>query len=115
MVVVKPLIWAVGGSRITLTISAVEQTSFRMALVQTIVNIDVVDVNESPKFVDSSVIIGYPGRTYFDPAVPMPIYTAKVSHAKMMSQHFECKFIHFLCISRPTMATANKMLLYVFI
>lgn len=83
--VVKPLIWAVSGPRVTLTISAIEQKDLRITSIQTIVNIEVGDDNEAPQFADSSVIIGYPERTYFDPTVPMPIYTAKVRFLMLKS------------------------------
>ena len=69
------------GSRVILTISAVNKMkSLRASLVSTIVNIDVIYVNQGPQFIDSEspLTIGYPKRTYFDSTVPMPVFTPKV-------------------------------------
>jgi hypothetical protein len=51
-----------------------------MIPISTIVNIDVLDINEAPQFLGygSSMVIGYPDRTYFDPSVQMPLIKVKV-------------------------------------
>jgi hypothetical protein len=42
------------------------------------------DVNEAPQFASygSSLLIGYPDRTYFDPSVQMPLITVKVINSR---------------------------------
>ena len=70
------------GSRILLSISAQgpNNNGNKLNPVSTIVQIDVLDVNEAPQFVaySSPFIIGYPSRTYFDPSVRMPFITLQV-------------------------------------
>lgn len=64
------------GPRVMLGISASLTRSVELS---TLVDIAVDDVNEAPSFTTSeSLVIGYPGRTYFDQAVSMPIYTFQV-------------------------------------
>jgi hypothetical protein len=73
-----------------------------MTTISTIVNIDVLDINEAPQFLDygSSVVIGYPDRTYFDPSVQMPLITVKVGLSILkfsfgFSQILDYLFIYF--------------------
>ncbi|XP_046642882.1 chitinase-like protein PB1E7.04c isoform X5 [Daphnia pulicaria] len=79
VVVVSPFNWTNDRTRIVLTISAENLVNARMTPISTIVNIDVLDVNEAPQFASygSSLLIGYPDRTYFDPSVQMPLITVK--------------------------------------
>lgn len=55
----------------------------RIVPITTVVKVDVLDVNEKPQFGEyslygKSVTVGYPRRTYFDPAIFMPIFTPQV-------------------------------------
>ncbi|XP_046463993.1 mucin-17-like isoform X8 [Daphnia pulex] len=79
VVVVSPFNWTNDRTRIVLTISAENLVNARMTPISTIVNIDVLDINEAPQFTSygSSLLIGYPDRTYFDPSVQMPLITVK--------------------------------------
>ena len=81
IVVVRPFNWTNSRTRIVLTISAEQKTNSRIMPISTIVNIDVLDINEAPQFLGygPSVVIGYPARTYFDPSVQMPLVTVKVT------------------------------------
>ncbi len=81
VVVVEPFNWTNDRTRIVLTISAENRINARMTPISTIVNIDVLDINEAPQFASygSSLLIGYPDRTYFDPSVRMPLITVKVT------------------------------------
>lgn len=98
IVVISPFNWTNNRTRIILTISAENQRhSNRMMSISTIVNIDVLDINEAPQFLDygSSVVIGYPDRTYFDPSVQMPLFTVKVPqwwNPLVLSLNFICYF-----------------------
>lgn len=80
IVVTSPFNWTNNCTRIILTISAENQRHSRMIPISTIVNIDVLDINEAPQFLGygSSMVIGYPDRTYFDPSVQMPLIKVKV-------------------------------------
>lgn len=76
----SPFNWTNDRTRIVLTISAENLVNARMTPISTVVNIDVLDINEAPQFASygSSLLIGYPDRTYFDPSVQMPLITVKV-------------------------------------
>lgn len=81
LIVVRPFSWTVTLPKISITITAVSQRNVRLTPISTVVNLDVLDVNEAPEFVGyaSSVVVGYPERTYFDPSVQMPLYAVKVT------------------------------------
>jgi hypothetical protein len=68
------------GKSILLSISATPNNDLKLNPISTVVQIDVLDVNEKPQFVSysSPFKIGYPSRTYFDPSVPMPLITIQV-------------------------------------
>lgn len=70
----------ISGSRVTLTISAVNKKSSRSTSISTIVHVEVQYINSAPQFdgYGSSLVVGFPERTYFDPSIQMPIFTAKV-------------------------------------
>lgn len=78
--VIKAFNRTVSGPRVTLTISIVNKKSLRITQISTIAVIEVLYINQEPQFsgYSSSVMVGYPDRTYFDPSVQMPIFTAKV-------------------------------------
>lgn len=88
--------------KITLTITAMSQTTLRITSISTIVNLDVLDINDAPEFVGSTttVVVGYPERTYFDPSVRMPLFTVKVSIIKKSSSFFSNFLIGLLNV-RP--------------
>ncbi|XP_045035320.1 uncharacterized protein LOC116930806 isoform X10 [Daphnia magna] len=79
LIVVRPFSWTVTLPKISITITVVSQRNVRLTPISTVVNLDVLDVNEAPEFVGyaSSVVVGYPERTYFDPSVQMPLYAVK--------------------------------------
>ncbi|XP_057366143.1 uncharacterized protein LOC130687004 isoform X2 [Daphnia carinata] len=79
LVVLRPFGWTATLLKITITITATGQRNVRLSPISTIVNLDVLDINEAPEFVGygTSVVVGYPERTYFDPSVQMPLYTVK--------------------------------------
>ncbi|KAI9550662.1 hypothetical protein GHT06_006214 [Daphnia sinensis] len=79
LIVVRPFGWTATIPKITITITAVSQRNVRLTPISTIVNLDVLDINDAPEFVGygTSVVVGYPERTYFDPSVQMPLYTVK--------------------------------------
>ena len=67
-------------SVIHLNISASDPTAMGTSpIIETIVVIRVTEVNEPPIFdYNTTLIVGYPGRTYIDPLVPMPLFTVQV-------------------------------------
>ena len=79
---IQPFNLTFSGSRVVLSISAQQPNNGKLNLVSTIVQIDVLDVNEPPQFLaySSPFQIGYPSRTYFDPSVRMPLITLQVRY-----------------------------------
>ncbi len=74
------------GPRILLKIEAEPPSSSRQnSNISTVVDIRVLDLNDPPSFnypptpSANPFLIGYPSRTFFDPAVSMPLFVFQVS------------------------------------
>jgi len=84
------------GSYIHLNISASDPVATETKPpVNTIVVIQVMDVNEPPEFDydTATLIVGYPSRTYIDPLVAMPLFTVQAKDPDMGDNG---KLIYFL-------------------
>jgi len=60
---------------------AANRTDFQAVPAYTIVNVSIIDVNESPYFIGypAQLVVGYPKRTFIDAAVPMPFLQLQAS------------------------------------
>jgi len=78
IIIVRRKLTLLDASLIRLNISATNPL-VNDRTVNTLVEIEVVDVNDPPKFIDypTPLIIGYPRRTYTDSLIPMPIFTVQ--------------------------------------
>lgn len=78
--VVEPFRRIQSGPRVLLKIEAKLLDNKLNPSPSTVVDVIINDVNEPPTFQNSQspVVVGYPGRTFFDLSVPMPVFIAQV-------------------------------------